>query len=156
MPHLQDLGTSGTLPPLLQNCYTPGFFCPKNCSDAGILGNRGTWVNGQTGLEFSGVVNGQTDGKRTNGLRNFLCNYHCQCQRNRVPESNRKTMKSAAGKRPPDMTHSAPKKKLSSRIDCTAPNSKSQINFVKCFRNFAVYVQKLTYLMQLLSTIHQV
>ena len=33
-------------------------------------------------------------------------------------ESNRKTMKSAAGKRPPDMTHSAPKKKLSSRISC--------------------------------------
>ena len=85
MPHLQDLGTSGTLPPLPQNCYTPGFFCPKNCSDAGILGNRGTWVNGQTGLEFSGVVNGQTDGKRTNGLRNFLCNYQCHGQRNRGP-----------------------------------------------------------------------
>ena len=33
-------------------------------------------------------------------------------------ESNRKTMKSAAGKRPPDMTHSAPEKKLSSRISC--------------------------------------
>ena len=33
-------------------------------------------------------------------------------------ESNRKTMKSAAGKRPPDMTHSAPKKKLSSRNSC--------------------------------------
>ena len=30
-------------------------------------------------------------------------------------ESNRKSMKSAAGKGPPDMTHSAPKKKLSSR-----------------------------------------
>ena len=86
MPHLQDLGTSGTLPPLPQNCYTPGFFCPKNCSDAGILGNRGTWVNGQTGLEFSGGVNGQTDGKRTNGLRNFLCNYQCHGQRNRGPD----------------------------------------------------------------------
>ena len=31
-------------------------------------------------------------------------------------ESNRKTMKSASGKRPPDKTHSAPEKKLSSRI----------------------------------------
>ena len=33
-------------------------------------------------------------------------------------ESNRKTMKSASGKRPPDKTHSAPEKKLSSRISC--------------------------------------
>ena len=33
-------------------------------------------------------------------------------------ESNRKTMKSASGKRPPDKAHSAPEKKLSSRISC--------------------------------------
>ena len=33
-------------------------------------------------------------------------------------EPNRKTMKSAPGKRPPDKTHSAPEKKLFSRISC--------------------------------------
>ena len=38
-------------------------------------------------------------------------------------ESNRKTMKSASGKRPPDKAH-------------TAPHSKNRLNFVKHFRNF--------------------
>ena len=32
-------------------------------------------------------------------------------------ESNRKTMKSASGKRPPDKAHNAPEKKLSCRIN---------------------------------------
>ena len=50
-------------------------------------------------------------------------------------ESNRRTMKSASGKRPPDEAHGAPEKKLSSRS--TAPYSKSHLNFVKQFYIFA-------------------
>ena len=38
-------------------------------------------------------------------------------------ESNRKTMKSAAGKRPPDKAHNTPEKKLSSRIRSAFKNS---------------------------------
>ena len=41
-------------------------------------------------------------------------------------ESNRRTMKSASGKRPLDETHG------------TVPHSKVRLNFVKHFRNFAV------------------
>ena len=42
-------------------------------------------------------------------------------------ESKRKTMKSASGKRPPDEAHF-----------CTAPNSKSKLNFVKHCCMFAI------------------
>ena len=74
-------------------------------------------------------------------------------------ESNRKTMKSASGKRPPDKTHSAPEKKLSSRISCaTAPHSKIRLNFVKHFGIVAVlllFSNFLFYFLQCWSKTHQ-